>query len=392
MLLRIVDIVNNSESRIEDGTLFCNNYKVSDKDCLDFLEEKNAFENNIPSKEVGMTIDLELSLAHLNPIGFYQDYDTLIIKNKFDLPRGAFFVYSSNILSTESNLFFDKYKCIIRLISSIEKISKHSYIDVDIKNLIISREDKSAFLQIIYNANDIQSISENILPTINNVCDVFDGFATEKKLLFINELIDFLFVIEEADRFNFLILNIDSYFNKSENAYQFYLRDFSYNKLKIEIDSKALEFTQKIQSVINDSQTKLIAIPTAFVLVAASLDFKDLISVKNIFSIISLFIFSFLIQLFLNNQRSALNFINENIKSYKESFKKNEIQIITSKFNLVEDELLNQRRRIYLVEIILWVIPISLVLLFIFLWKIKVAFTLLVLLLVIFDSLITYSN
>lgn len=130
--------------------------------------------------------------------------------------------------------------------------------------------------------------------------------------------------------------------------------------MKIELDSKALEFAQKIQSVINESQTKLIAIPTVFVLAFVSFDYSDLLSNKNIFTIISLFIFAILIQLFLNNQFSTLRFINENVISYKDTFKRNDIDKISSKFSLVDKEREKQEKRLILIEAILWLIPVGL--------------------------------
>jgi len=135
----------------------------------------------------------------------------------------------------------------------------------------------------------------------------------KKKMIFINELIESLNSREENSRFKYFLSHITEFYDKCNNAYQFYLRDFSYNKLKIELDSKALEYTQKIQSVINDSQTKLIAIPTAFVLVFAAFDFTDLLAIKNIATILSLFIFALLIQFFLNN---ILNFFILGVKNF----------------------------------------------------------------------------
>jgi hypothetical protein len=112
----------------------------------------------------------------------------------------------------------------------------------------------------------------------------------------LNELVEFLDGLEDEVKFSYLIRNFELYFDKSIATYNYYLRNFSYNKLKLEIDSKAIEFNQKLQAVINDSQTKLIAIPTAFVLVLSSLDYEKINSHKNIIASLGLFIFSILLQ------------------------------------------------------------------------------------------------
>jgi len=367
MLWKIVDIISTSDSRIQEGTLFCDNYIVTDNAIIEYLESINAFENIPTKKQVGDKINLELSLAHLNTIGYFEDCETFIIKNRYSLQLDLYYIDEIKCYSSESNDFFTKYNLIINLINSIKKVAKHTYTDLNIDNSIIFREDKSIFLHFLFDASDIELIKTSESDSINSIIRVFNEDNTEKQLLFINELIDFLNPKDENSRFKFLLSQFGTLYDKCNNAYQFYLRDYSYNKLKIELDSKALDYTQRIQSVINDSQTKLIAIPTAFVLVFVAFDFNDLFAVKNIASILSLFIFAILIQLFLNNQKSTLSFIWENILSYKETFSSNSIETISSKFTLVEKELKKQKNRLRMVEFLLWSIPIVLTSLWLFL-------------------------
>lgn len=367
MLQRIVDILKSSTYRIDQGTLFCSSYTIKDLECVEYLEEKNAFENILNSKKIGSVIDLELSLAHLNSLGFYEDCETFILKNKFNFPIDLFYIEELNCFSSQSNEFIQKYTSVITLITAIKKIAKHTYINTDVENSIIFREDQSTFLPFIYNSSDIKLININNVNILNSISDVFGETNTEKELMFINQLIELLNPKEENSRFKFLLSHIAELYDKCNSAYQFYLRDFSYNKLKIELDSKALDYTQKIQSVINESQTKLIAIPTAFVLVFVAFDFADLFAIKNIATMLSLGVFSLLIQLFLDNQKSTLNFIKDNIDSYKETFNGNNIENISSKFSLVGIELKKQRNRLSIVEVILWIIPASLFCLWLFL-------------------------
>lgn len=375
MLRKIVEMVSSSHHHIKDGTLFCNNYKIVEDNCIEFLQSKNAFENDINSTHIGETIDLELSLAHLNALGFYQSCEVFVLKNKYSIPNLSY-IHELGCFSNDTNDFFSKHIAIINLINAIKGIAKHSYLDVDIDNSIIFREDKTIFLPFIYNVSDINIIGSKEKNSLDSLSKVFEESDTEKKVLFINELIEHLISKQEGERFKFLLSSNLTFYEKCNHAYQFYLRGFSYNKLKFELDSKALEYSQNIQSVINDSQTKLIAIPTAFVLVFAAFNYTDVLSIKNVISAISLIIFALLIQIFLNNQKSTLNFIKENILSYRETFKENDIEKISSKFKLVEKELKKQENRLFLVESILWSIPILLFCLIFFLTGYKfISFT-----------------
>jgi len=371
MLFRIVTIINQSQKHfIKDGTLFCTKYRVTDKECLEYLNNNSCFEEIIYLDEIndGDVIDLRLSIYELSRLGFYYSFDNFLSKNKYENPSNDYYIFDQNYdsSSSETDASISKYVEMITLIKAIGNIARHIYDDIDVKNMIVFREDKSIFLTIEYSTKEIAQINDTDIDKINSVSQIFMGENNEKKLLYINELIDFLSPQKENKRFKYLITHFSDFFRKCNDAYQFYLRDFSYNKLKIELDSKALEYTQKIQSVINEAQTKLIAIPTVFVLACSTFDYtSSLLSTKNIATIISLFIFAIIIQLFLNNQKSSLRFMNENIMSYKQTFKDNDIEKISSKFDLVEGELKKQQIRLSIVEVILWSIPILLLILWI---------------------------
>jgi hypothetical protein len=362
MLTKIVDIVLSSEYSIDSGTLFCKDVSISDQsiyDCISYLESKLALENTDFENKIGNKVNLELTLSRLNTIGFYENFQVFIIKNKYIEPESIYYILEYKAFSNEPTRIINNYRIILALIESIEHISKHIYFETDLKFSIILSEDSSLVIPLEYNPTDCELITGNLPDIMSNTIQIFKENNSEKKLLYLNELLSFLIPIENEIRFSYLIQNLETYFQKSNSAFQFYLRDFSYNKLKVELDSKALEFTQKIQGVINDSQTKLIAIPTAFVLVIATFDFEKIISNKNIGSIISLFIFSVLIQLFLNNQRSTLKFIKQNIDAYKETFTQNIISQTSKSFNLVEIEFNKQDYRLKIVEVILWSIPLG---------------------------------
>lgn len=361
MLRRIIDIIKSSNTEISNGTLFCNGYIIADAECIDYLENNNILENSLYSRKNGECVNLELSLAHLNSIGYYEDCITFCIKNKYVLPSKRFFIEEIKCFEDDNNDFIFIYKKIITLINAISHISKHSYTDVDIHNAIIFREDKSLFLPFIYDSSDIRDIKIEDSEKFTFLSDLFNNSDSDKKLLFINELIDFLSPYNENDRFRYLLLYICEFISKANNAYQYYIRNFSYNKLKSELDNAALEFSKKIQTVINESQTKLIAIPAAFVLSAANIEFNNILSIKNITILISLYIFAVLIGIFLNNQSSVLKMIDKNIQSYKDTFDSNN-SVVKEAFTLVDKELKKQKTRLLVTQFINWGIPVLLTL------------------------------
>jgi hypothetical protein len=302
MLKELVNIFLNNKTNIGDGALFVYEVLLTDQTnkCIVFLEDNKITEDITTS---GNFVNLELSLIRLNSIGYYEDIDAYLVKNKYRESQGLVYIKTINKFNDEDgDLFFLKYKTIIAFINAVKNVAKYCFQETDVEIALIFRDDKSLTVQFIYFSSDILNLSKNDISCMEIVTQTFIDTNSEKKLLFINELIDAHIGISEVHRFRTMLTNISDFADKCINSYQYYLRDFSYNKLKIELDSKVLEFTQKIQSVINDSQTKLVTIPTAFVLVVATFDFNEIYSIKNIVTIISLFIFAIIIQIFLNNQ------------------------------------------------------------------------------------------
>lgn len=359
MLQNIINMILSSELGIEDGILSCSGLKIDTK-CLQYLCDQDCIVDSfyIEDHNAGELVDLKFSLQRLYSIGIYDTFDSFLNKNRYDPPFQEYYIIDLGCFSSSNNSLLEKYKVFLDFIKSLESIAKHNFLEADkTKNLIISRENNSVVVPLFYEKRDVESVD---VFKLSKITAVFNGAGQkEQQLMYINELIDFLMPVPEKDRFGFLQMDFNLFYEKCNDAYQFYLSNFSSNKLKIELDTKILEFTSKIQSVINDSQTKLIAIPTAFVLAVTIMDFSNPYSAKNIATLISLFVFAILIQLFIDNQLTSLKFLSGNITSYIDSFPKN-INGVNSRFEIVRQELKNQKRRLIISNILLWLIPVAL--------------------------------
>lgn len=278
--------------------------------------------------------------------------------NYYEFPQKEVYIYELNDYLNNARQFKDKYSLVIDLIDELQKIAKYSYKEEEILNAIIVREDKSLFLYLKYSAEDIDSIDDNELTLISSFIDILKSdTTTDKRNIYLNQLIEFLSDKEELIRFSFLIQNFKDYIKVSSSTYNYYQRNFSYNKLKVELDAKALEFYQKLQGVINNSQTKLIAIPTALVFALSTLDYIDINSLKNYLIVVGLILFCMFIQIFINNQKSAINFIEENITYYKNTHANNKSELEKS-FSKVDTERKKQIKRLRQIQILLWLVPV----------------------------------
>lgn len=358
MLQEVIKIVDKSTCNVAGSTMLCL-FNIDDLTLFQTLQDNDIIENLITTiPKVGDEITLEFSLLKLKSLGFFSDMNYFIKNNRYEIPTKEIYINDQKQY-LKKTLFFENYCSIVNLVNELKNNAKHFYNDAEVKNVIIVREDKSLFMNINYDSTIFNFLNENSFKQINSFVEILkDNNFQDKKNIYLNELVEFCIKCDEEDRFLRLLKNFDKFINNSFSTYNFYLRNFSYNKLKLEIDSKAIEFNQKLQAIINDSQTKLIAIPTAFVLVLSSLDYEKINSPKNIIATGGLFIFSVLLQVFVNNQKSAIRFIEENIEYYKSTFKNQDRKEIEISFSKVNTEKKKQFERLVLIEILLWLIPI----------------------------------
>lgn len=367
MLKKIVSIVNATTPKVGVSTLLCN-YIIDDIIFYQTLVDHDIIENlTTISPKIGEKVTLQFSLLKLQTLGFYNSIELFINNNRYEIPSDKIYINECKQYLTEST-FYLNYISIVNLINELQNNAKHNYDDVEIKNVIFVREEKSLFMKLDYNGSIFNTINRYIFEDINSFIEILkDNNFQDKKNIYLNELIEFCLKFDEEIRFESLLNHFNTFKDNSFSTYNFYLRNFSYNKLKLEIDSKAIEFNQKLQAVINDSQTKLIAIPAAFILVLSSFDYEKIENPKNFIAIGGLFIFSILLQLFVNNQKSAIRFIEENINYYKSTFKNQDRKEVEKSFSNVNAEKNKQIERLILIEVLLWFMPIFTISMFFYL-------------------------
>lgn len=362
MLDSLLQLINTCERvYVDKGTVYCEKGTVSDKAIIQQLYDESCFEGVIFPDEIqdGQSISFELNAAKLCKFGFYDTCERFVSYNKYKLQNEGFYIYEIKASNSDSsNSFISGYQVVMAFIIALESEAKHTFDDSNIKSLVMSNEKYSVVLSLDYSTDNIKHLTDMQLSNINIIASTLNGVKNEKRNLFVNEIIEFI-KDKSKNTLSLILEEIIALYSNCENAYSFYISNYSSNKLKFEIDSKAIDFMQKIQSIINESQTKLIAIPSAFVLASISMEYDKFwlsISIKNVVTIISLFIFAILLQLFLSNQKNILEVIEQDVSDFRESFQN--IQLRTTKFKYVDDSVKKQKRRFKTISWILWGIPV----------------------------------
>lgn len=92
-----------------------------------------------------------------------------------------------------------------------------------------------------------------------------------------------------------------------ESSYQLYVSEFSFQKIKAEVEREKLEFTAKLNKVFSDIQNQLLAVPAALILVGGQMEAGLAWSVKNLLVWFGAVVFSILMNLLIRNQHHTLN-------------------------------------------------------------------------------------
>lgn len=379
-LSNIVNLINGTLTSSDVGVYFLEFAPSEEQillilklDSIKAIDEITQNNSVINSTEivVGVTLKIEVVQFALQVLGYYEDLESLINANEFSVPD-RFYVHSLQYLhpGAPKNGSIDAFIEIVALANCISALALFTA-DKDGRTIYLMQDKSAVALPIEYDERLVKLGPPNLAKVKSFIAEI-DGHS-ERKKIYTKELIDFLNEEKtENQRFAYLFKNFDDFYLRCEAAYAFFLSDFSYSKLKLELESAILDYSKNIRAVINDSQTKLIAIPAAFIVASSQLELSKSLSLKNLLIVISSFVFSILIEIFIKNQESSIKIFLDNISSYKTTFKlKNAgignkaIQslqgIIATSFKSIDDELKNQQNRLQYIRSINWGMSVFLI-------------------------------
>lgn len=108
--------------------------------------------------------------------------------------------------------------------------------------------------------------------TDGDITEPLNAHKSELYVIVATEIIENLATIDKNDRIFNLIKNIENIINDTKSKYSLYLDDFKYSKFIEKINKYSEDFLNKVNKVITDLQSQILAIPLA---ISAITLFKD---------------------------------------------------------------------------------------------------------------------
>lgn len=364
MLSTFVDVVHElKEASITSGEIIGDISVTADNlKSLQDLIEARCMETFVISMDRSITLDkvtfgtivkITLYPPRIPSGKFYNNLQTLINTNKGIYPTHEFYVHEIEFMSNSEQKpkVIENYQNVTKLIAFLKEMSNYA-----IDDEIIYFQGNPLAISIDYQASDLQELDglDFIISHINDSVD-----KEERKTIFINEVIQLLFnTPDKSVRLKALISSFPDLVLNYKNSYQLYLERYSYQKFKSELTKELLEYSRKIQAVVNDAQGKLVAIPAAFLLVASQLELGGENIFKNFSITFGVVIFSYLIDLLVESQLSSLSFIGDDLDRFEATLGNETKQLFSNNTIPLFEEIRiansNQKKRLWSIRFLTW--------------------------------------
>jgi hypothetical protein len=138
-------------------------------------------------------------------------------------------------------------------------------------------------------------------------------------MLFKTTLVDYLYLRTEDQRLNYLANNIKEFCKKFKDNYELFISEFSFESEIERVHQERRDFSSRLNDLLTGIQTKLLAIPLAFLISGSQLKPIDSFTtgVSNVFVVMSIFIFVLIIMILISTQLSLLKAVKNEFSAKK---------------------------------------------------------------------------
>ena len=326
------------------------------------VENKSTTINKIILSKNITRIQVVLYINNIKNAHYYENISNLISTNYNRLPESPFYIYQEDYFSIDSiePINIQNFKNILTLIEILSSIYDYKQlIDGEYFELVFF-EKKKISLYTKFTSNQLIQI-ENLNKLQEHFTSAHD--KTERIEIFKSELVRFLYGYMPEMRFGTLVLSFDQLFANYEKSHHLYLEKFSYYEIKAQVDNEKLDFIKKIAAAVNDIQSKIIAVPAAYLLISTLFDFDKGFTIKNNLILFSSLLFAILLEILLTSQFDVLKFSETQIKQTSEQLKEkqtgNYLEEFISSLSDLFPSINRQRKFLWIFRLIVWSVPIT---------------------------------
>jgi hypothetical protein len=343
------------------------NRNVADGQLSGVVESNIDFDRIHDSLETaGLLINANPSSRQIEchlPSGFFESLKALLDVPAYRIkPLARFYLANINFLHDghESVVppIISQYFQATQLYSLLEKIADHHGGVGAAKTLVFLNKSK---IEIIpkYDEDDLSEL--DTLQAFGDNFFLSDTHKEQKQIILKTVLLE-LFSGRSKVNFSELLKRFAEFAEKVRAGYELYVAEFSFQKVKEEVEKEKLDAMVKLNKVFSDIQSQLLTIPAALLVVGTQMENNGQISLKNLLIWFASLIFTVLMDLLIRNQRHTLKAVKQEIDQQRQQIEF-KYQTIAPRFAHIYKEIdgrhKHQRRLIRTVEILIglfWII------------------------------------
>lgn len=275
---------------------------------------------------VGQTVEIQLESPRIGLGILTDDLDGLLKTRKAHVEeRKNYYIinskYAQGDLVVPSEIC--EYKNIISFIGLLKEAA--AYLDVDKEELIFIHEGKFT-LPVNYSTADLHSTDFSAIDRIKESL-ISDIHKEQKLAIFSDAVISLVKGVQPEKRFHMLLSNLPELQLKFADGYRLFISNFSYDKIRNELEIAKVEYSGKIHKVFTDIQNQVLGIPIATVVIATQM--KDSTTenasgyefLVNLAVLLGCWIFVVLVGLLIWNQLHTLEVLSSEISRQKDLIK-----------------------------------------------------------------------
>ena len=250
----------------------------------------------------------------------------------------------------------ENYLAAVKLCELLPKLADHTGANKTSLHFIKSHDAKIE-VSLEYGADDLVA-----LPSLERFETDYvgtDHHADQKRNIVRSSLLE---VFKGKSRITLadLLCRFEEFMENVRSSYSMYVSEFSFEKVRAEVEKDNLDSTLKLNKTFSDIQNQLLALPVALVLVGGQMAQSNGLSLKNLVIWLGSVLFSVLMWMLIHNQRNAVKAIGDEIWLRWQKIEKQPADVAGKFKQSFEDLEVRQRKQDCLLRILSWVVGASL--------------------------------
>lgn len=221
----------------------------------------------------------------------------------------------------------------ICLVEILSKIADHGTEPASTKLVFFHKEKVEVLLD--YTADSLSQIPE--LPKFRDKFIDDDIHSEQKKTIIKSVLLELSKEFEgQPITIELIIGKFEEFSRRVSSGYQLYVSEFSFQKVKAEVEKSKFEFIARINKVFSEIQNQLLAVPAALIIAGSQFETAKNFTLKNSLILGGALAFTLFMILLIVNQRNTLRSIFNEIG--------NEWSLIKKKHGAIKAQFNDQYR------------------------------------------------